>query len=220
MRLSRPFVAVYTNECKEYCEAAFFSAIQALTHPDYTIHIVDNSLGMDYTHRLNRLCPSAHTIEHIDIDREPRKTLFHRNVAFSLAHLRDQFLATDRDYFVIFESDVIPPANVLELLEEVYDQADIIGGLYYRGFHPDEAFDPQDLRLVPVTHVLSGCALYQRAVIRKVPFRWDAEELSGFPDAFMSRDAVGAGFRLANYHKIKCRHLHAANGGRGLDRLR
>ena len=216
--MAKAFIAVYTNQCKQYCDDKFFPAIQNLSYPDKEIHVVDNSLGLDYIGRLSRLCPGA-MIEHIEVNREPKLNLFQRNVFHSVDRLRTLFLASGGEYFIVVESDVLPPMNLVELFEEVIDQADIIGGIYYTGFHTADAFKPDNLQLETVKHVLSGCTLYKREVIEKIPFRWDPELLAAFPDAFMSFDAAKAGYRLANYNKIKCQHLHAPNGYRGLELL-
>lgn len=218
----KPFVAVYTNECKAYCDQQFIASLKALDPAPHAIRVVDNSRNFAYHQRLLSLCPmgTMWSIDHITVLKEPFRTLFHRNVAYSLAALRTDFLESDADCFITIESDVFAPPNLLALFAEVFDQADIIGGIYYRGFHTQEAFDPGEVRLEPVHHVLSGCTLYKRAVLEKLAFRWDADVLGAFPDAFMSHDATEAGFRLANYNKIKCLHMHAPNGGRGWDLLR
>jgi hypothetical protein len=214
--VSKAFVAVYTNKCKQYCDQKFFSEIQQLSYPDYSINVADNSSDPTYIDRLKLLCPKA-SVEHIVVEREPKETLFLRNVCLSANRLRDLFLASNSEYFIIFESDVIPPKNVIEMFEEVINDADIIGGIYYKGFHSENEFNSNNLQYV--SHVLSGCTLYKRTVLQKIPFRWSEEEKGKFPDAFISFDAYDKGFRLANYCKIKCQHLHDSKGSRGLHLL-
>jgi hypothetical protein len=143
---------------------------------------------------------------------------FLNNVTVSVNFLRDIFLKKNYDNFITLESDVIPPKGWLDMFEEVYDKADIIGGVYYLGFHPEKDFTED--RLYYTGHVLSGCTLYRKRVIEQIPFRWDERDLNAFPDAWMSHDAYRKGFRLANYTKIKCNHLSKTDGSRGLENIK
>lgn len=218
------FIAVYTNECKNYCDKAFFSEIVKLKG-EKRIMVVDNTAGTEeYTKDVRSLIPSWYggevTVEHLDVEEEPRNTRFLRNVTESVNSLRSRFLAGTDENFVVIESDVIPPKNLLRLFDEVEGQADIIGGIYYRGFHSEEEWDPGNESLLPAHHILSGCTLYTREVIGAIPFRWSMENPGAFPDAWISHDASLKGFRLANYCKIKCNHLSMPNGSRGQDKIR
>ncbi|WP_315817964.1 hypothetical protein [Paraflavitalea speifideaquila] len=121
-------------------------------------------------------------------------------------------------YFLIIESDVIPPQSLLQQFECATSELDLteagwgmVGAIYYQGFH-NYAFDTHDTFLERTNHCLSGCTVYKRELIRKYPFRYDPENLGPFPDAFMSYDA-GHDFALWNDHRIICDHLHI-NGAR------
>lgn len=199
------FLAVYTHECKGYCDEAFFNNILAAKQ-DAELHVVDNSLGLSYTERLKTLVGDQGIVEHLSVSRNDIRTLFQRNVAESANHLRKQFLDSNCKYFVIIESDVLPPTDFLDSFKEVLTRADILGGLYYTGFHPKVQWDTP-AQIFQVEHVLSGCTLYKRELIEKIPFRWAPDCLGAFPDALISHDARQAGFMLANYSKIKCRHI-------------
>jgi hypothetical protein len=218
--MAKAFVAVYTNECKQYCDDTFFARIQDLSYADKVIHVVDNSLGYHYVERLESLCPKVDSLEHIDVAREPKESLFNRNVFCSVSKLREKFLDTDGKYFITVESDVIVPQNLIELFEEIVQQADIIGGIYYVGFHDNGAFRKDNVAVEQVDRTLSGCTLYKRSVVEKIPFRWDPNNIADFPDTFMSHDARAAGLKLVNYNKIKCQHLSNERGTRGWEALR
>lgn len=205
------FIAIYTHECKSYCDEQFFNNLFQSNLDKAIIRIIDNSNNLNYTEKLKSICNKFsnidYNIEHIDVSRNDLTTLFLRNVADSVNYLRDKFLKTDCKYFVILESDLLPPTEWLSYFLEVIDKADLIGGVYYFGVHREELFrDPTILEFVH--HVLSGCTLYKREVIEKLPFRWSTENLNAFPDAWMSADSTKEGFKLANYSKIKCDHLH------------
>ncbi len=220
------FIAVYTNECKKYCEKEFFGRLKEITDgTGAEISIVDNSIDEAYYEHLCELVGSLKfnvpvRIEHIDVDRADRETLFQRNVTESLTVLREQFLASDKIYFVTLETDIYPKdVNLFDNFLEVIEKADIIGGVYYLGFHKPEAFDPTIKDLHPTHHVLSGCMLYKRKVIKKFPFRWSIENLGAVPDAWMSVDA-GKKYKLADYYKIKCKHMVNTRGTRGQEELK
>lgn len=203
---SNVFIAVYTNECKNYCDKQFFNNLIESNLKKAQFEVADNSLGMNYSLNLQNILGDKAKLHHISVDRNDKKTLFHRNVTESVMYLRSQFLASKCDYFVILESDIIVPHNFLELFNEVISEADIIGGLYYQGFHTKEMWESNEL--IPTLHVLSGCTLYKRALIEKIPFRWSKDCLGAFPDALISYDANQTGeYKLANYCKIKCVHL-------------
>jgi len=219
MNYSDFFIAIYTHECKSYCDKQFFEHLFNTDLREATVNIVDNSIGMNYFNNLNLLIdgikPKGHTfINHIDVDRNNPHTQFLRNVCESVNYLRDIFLKTKCLYFVILESDVLPPERWLHFFIETLSFADIIGGIYYAGWHGQDMFDaPGIIRMV--THALSGCTLYKREVIEKIPFRCDLSNPAAFPDAFMSMDALNAGYKLVDYSSINCQHIFKGGMDRG-----
>lgn len=207
---SNYFIAVYTNECKDYCDEKFFKRLGEIKQdPPY---IIDNSTSLEYIDRLKKLAPWGH-VKHINVPQEPVISRFQRNVTTSVNYLRDLFLETDKPYFLIIESDVLPPIGLLSIFNKAVanlrnENWGILGGLYYDGFHD------YNLRLLNKTHhVLSGCTLYKREVIEKYPFRYDETNLGAFPDALISHDA-GKEYSLWNDHDIQCQHLHTKHGTR------
>lgn len=209
-----PFIVTYTNRCKDYCDTEFLDNLHKLSkgHP---VMIVDNTSDDEsYANRIRTLTKiySNFSVHHIIVPREPIATLFHRNVTESVNLCRDHFLRSDCDSMLIVESDVIPPVNLLDtfkkdIREERYllnnDHVwGIIGGLYYQGFHD------YNLRGLNRTHhVLSGCSLYNRELIKKYPFRYDPSNLGPFPDAIICFDS-GNDYSFWNDHDIICEHLN------------
>jgi len=198
------FVCTYTHKVKSYIDKMYFNRILHMDG-EYDFYCVDNTPGLSYMSRLEKF--EIPNLYHIDVPREPHRTNFLRNVTRSANFLRDKFLETDHEYFVIVESDVIPPRNVLELFHEAISMAKdwaVIGGLYYLGFHN---FMGHGLR--ETHHVLSGCTVYSRDIIEIFPFRYDAKKnIGAFPDAWMSHDIKkNTGKKLYNYHKIICKHF-------------
>jgi len=219
------FIAVYTNACKQYCDQEFFEALQRATqHGNCQVHIVDNSNGLVYLNRiksivqtLNFNCPVE--FYHVEVLRDDERTLFLRNVTDSLALLQKVFLKSECKYFLTWETDVIPEAdNIMELFERNLNKVDILGGLYYRGFHSADLWGGPD-RIEITHHVLSGLSVYRKEVLRKNKFRWSRDNLDAFPDAWMSMDA-GKDFILANYTGIKCKHIESDDGYRGHNNIK
>ena len=215
------FIAVYTNKCKEYCDVDFFGNLFNSNIGDTQVSVVDNSKDLTYTKRLKNICGERAEVDRIDIKEERMNIRFLKNVTESALLLREKFLEGKWKYFVILESDVLPQdSDWLVYFNDVVDQADVIGGLYYKGFHGLDLWEGSP-RLVETHHVLSGCALYKREVIEKIPFRWSEENLGAFPDAWCSFDSKrnGNNFKLANYTKIICDHLESSPGDRGHGRI-
>jgi len=136
------FIAVYTHECKSCCDNKFFNR---LTMIGGDVHVVDNSDDTWYYDRLRKMVGFA-SVEHLDVEADDHGFL--RRVTESVKRLQEKFLETDKGAFVILESDVLAPRNLLSLFEEVRGKADIIGGIYYRGFHNDKWFVPGYEKLV------------------------------------------------------------------------
>jgi len=213
------FIAVYTHQCKAYCDEEFFNNLFASDIGAASVNIIDNSLDTDYFHDLYGRYNMRAYVDHVVVSRGDSKTQFLRNVEASLYGLRRMFLDGDYDYFVTLESDVKPRDKMwLHYFIEVIDQADIVGGLYYEGFHsPDMWQGPP--RVIPTHHALSGCTIYNRAVLERFAFRTVTEKPGIFPDAWMCLDARESGFKIANYTKIQCDHLIDNIGGRGLHNI-
>ncbi len=203
------FIAVHTYADKSYCDARFFNRLVMISDE---AHVVDSSCEDWYFDRLNRVAWFA------DVERLVCNDNYLECITRCFNWLREKFLKTNKNAFVMLESDVLVPRHLLSLFEEVRGRADIIGGIYYRGFHEDRWFSPVYKRLVRVGHVLPGCALYERKVLEQFGFRYDIErDENALPDAWISKDAGEAGFKLANYTKIKCDRMEAdyvnSNGG-------
>lgn len=201
------FVAVYTNEVKDYAAKEFFAKFNQFSKG----MVIDNSTNKDYIKILKTHVQNLPVV-HLDIPYEPKKTLFLRNVCESVSFLRNQFLNSGCSYFLILESDVIITDNFLEKLEESITKLPsnwgALGCLYYQGFH-----DYTKSGIQQGAHILSGATVYKREAIEKYPFRWSEENLAAFPDAWWSYDA-GKEYSLWNNHDIRLPHLHNKNGTR------
>lgn len=222
--LNRYFIAVYTNQVKDYCDEVFFSNLYKVSRGE-PVYVIDNTSGDGYTRKLNNMFAqngySNFTTHHLDVPEHPRESLFQRNVCSSVNYLRNIFLdKTELPYFLIVESDIYSPPDLLDKFEssiaslnQVQPGWGIVGGLYYQGFH-DYNLNVTNTTLQRTAHCLSGCTVYKRELITKYPFRYDPSDLRNFPDALISFDSSKE-YTLWNEHRIKCDHLHnPANGAR------
>lgn len=200
------FLAIYTNAVKSYCDEAFFKNLSLIVTPYTLVNIVDNSKDANYALRLQSLCDKYNIkaqIHHIEVD--DGDYFFQRSVLLSVNYLRDLFLETECEHFVIIESDVIPPKNVIRrLTDSIKCNPDFgaIGGVYYKGIHrfTSEALVEEDC-------VFSGCTIYQRELIEDRPFRWDINVEGCFPDSCMKYDAIEDGWRVGNIRNLQCLHI-------------
>jgi hypothetical protein len=211
------FICSYTNAIKSYCDKRFIDNLHGLSMNN-PVFIVDNTLDNGvYLNKLRTLTQrySSFSVVNHFVNAEPKISQFQRNVVESVNVCRDKFLQSDCDHMLIVESDVIPPANLLAMFHDdainlSKENWGIIGAKYYKGFHN---FSLQGVQ--KINHVLSGCTLYNKELIKKVKFRYLEKQLSAFPDAFMSLDASGCGYTLWNDYRISCDHLEAYPGDRG-----
>jgi hypothetical protein len=216
------FIAIYTNAVKAYCDEAFFGNVYSLSNGT-PVYVIDNSPTESYCQRLQSMFLNHgynnFTVYRVEVPLHPAESRFQRNVYESVNCLRELFLGnTDLPYFLILESDVISPADLLARFDRAIASLNehdpswgIVGGLYYQGFH-NYQFDLRQATKERTQHCLSGCTVYKRELIQKYPFRYDPGNLGPFPDAWICYDA-GKEFSLWNDHEILCEHLHnPANG--------
>lgn len=203
---SKVFLAVYTHKCKSYCDAQFFSNLKRISAGVARICIVDNTEDLSYIHRLEGLCSQYEIkaeIYHLEIPNGEYR--FQRAVLESVNYLRGLFIDSDEDFFVIVESDVMPPFNAIRRLVDVANfnpDYGIIGAVCYHGVHE---FDSRGL--VEEDCVFSGCSLYQRDLIENIAFSWDVKLSGCFPDSCMKYDAINAGWKVGNIHNVQCQHI-------------
>lgn len=222
--INRYFIAVYTNQVKDYCDEVFFSNLYKVSRGE-PVFVIDNTNGDGYYRKLKNMFAqngyNNFNVQHLDVPENPRESLFQRNVCTSVNHLRDIFLnQTELPYFLIVESDIYSPPDLLDKFETCIGtlnskqpQWGMVGGLYYHGFH-DYNFNSTATTLERTGHCLSGCTVYKRELVARYPFRYDPSNLKNFPDAHISFDSSKE-YTLWNEHRIKCDHLHnPSNGGR------
>jgi hypothetical protein len=204
----------YTYSGMQYCDERFIQFLDSLQYPKLDKLVLENSPGTSYFGRLQGLSRGTDVaVERVNPELISGESRFHAVVAGSANILRDTFLAGSYDVMVILEADVFPQTDFLNKYLDVYGLADLIGGVYYHGYHHHTWFAPDHSELVPAPHptyprtILSGCTFHSRPLLQRVPFRYNPDALAAFPDAWMCHDAVENGFRCADYTAIKCTHV-------------
>lgn len=229
------FIAIYTHECKTYCDYKFFNHLFNTYDLDKTlIHIVDNTEdGGVYADRLRKIVGTRAEVSRISVTKEEKTllswlaeaykfnddlkkhALFKLNLVKSLNKLRGQFLKTDCPFFITLESDIIPPLNWLQKIITAVTTTDytIIGGIYFEGIHPIHIKEEKFIHYEPphirgrLEHVFSGCTLYKRELLEQCDFKWNPK-YRAYSDYYICEDAWKLGFKIADYTGIICEHLN------------
>ena len=86
------FIAVYTNEVKDYCDIPFFENLFLITR-DAPVQVADNTVGTMYHDKLEKHFLDRgydnFRIDHLNVDEYPKQSQFQRNVCESVNFLRD-----------------------------------------------------------------------------------------------------------------------------------
>jgi hypothetical protein len=117
-------VACPNHEIKEYAFQRWIDNVKGLTYPNYDIFVSDNSPNDDFMNRWKDQVP----IERIDTTN--MNHLMVKRLNYSYEAIRQKFLASNYDYLMVIESDVIPPSNIIELLLQRGQDGDWISHAY------------------------------------------------------------------------------------------
>lgn len=112
-------VACPTFDGKEYCFQKWVDMVKSLTYPNYEILAVDNSKTEDFYNKYRDQIP----MKHMTFGPEEKDDGMYR-VCRSMAEIQRHFLSGDFTHWMNIEADVIPPANVIEILMKYGQDAD------------------------------------------------------------------------------------------------
>jgi len=229
------FIAIYTHECKKYCDYKFFDNLFKTYDLDKAIiSIIDNTEdGGAYANRLREIVGNKAEVSRVVATKEEKTllswlseaykfnddlkkhALFKLNLVKSLNMLRDLFLQTDCPLFITLESDLIPTLNWLNKMITAATTTDyaVIGGIYFEGIHPLHIKEERFIHYEPphlqgrLKHVFSGCTLYKRELIEQCAFKWNPKARA-YSDYYICVDAWDLGFKIADYTGVICEHLN------------
>lgn len=214
-----------TGELKDYAFDRFMENVSQFTYQNADFHIVDNSESRDYLERIKR--DYGHMVTCERVSPQQYKSFKHA-LAKSHDRLREKALQGGYDYLFHLESDIFPPADVIERL--LSHKKPIVGGLYHIehgaesklmiqkvenfGNKHRETYnlDLTDLSfadgsLKPVFSCGLGCAMIDVRVFEKLKdgFRFEGDG-SVHPDSIFYGDVHHAGIRVYADTSIYCEH--------------
>lgn len=192
-RIPRVLVGIVTYEGKDYVWDKFFHSMKAIDYPNVDFLVVDNSESKSYSFKLKKRTARLKNWEIVHVKRGMTSR---ESQAKSLNIIRERVLTGGYDYFMSVESDLLPPADIIERL--MLHRVPIVGCIYTIGFtysdkqpprfclfskrkNPDGTWGTENLSpevgygyfgngLVKVHGCGLGCTLIHRSVLEKVRF--------------------------------------------------
>lgn len=136
-------VSCPTSSVKEYCMPEWLANVQNFTYPNYDVFMCDNSSDYQFYSRWKNV---------IDMERiDPKRhKSFQACLAASHERCRLRAISGNYDYLLHLESDVFPPANVIERLMDA--GKGIVGGVYHIELGEKSNLMLQDVERLP--HVM------------------------------------------------------------------
>lgn len=208
-----------TSFHKEYCLKEYAECVKKISYPNHDVLLVDNSPDDSYVGKIKKL--SLPVIKGPYFEGALDRIVASRNI------LRKKVLDEGYDYLFSLEQDVIPPADVLEML--LKHGKKLVTCIYFahnvmpdgsRGLIPlaYKLVDRKTLSMAPLNpididsgklmEVVSaglGCLFIHRDVLEKVKFRHEGGP--AFDDRFFFIDCFNNGVKAYTDTSIKCKHL-------------
>jgi len=200
------FIGTPVHARKDYCMGQFMQTVNAINYPEFQHCVVDNSPAVSYMNDIKTLYGTPkREFFHVETSDESLKgDSSHKRLVASYTIMRDRFLATDCEFFMTLECDVMIPSDGLTKLVEA--DKDMIQGFYYVGFFGEE---DNGTGLMKFGHNkgLNGVSLFKRNVLEKIAFRYDPNILAAHQDAFFFTDACAMGFESWYHRDVRCPHV-------------
>jgi hypothetical protein len=210
--MKKILIASPTADVKDYCFDKWMENVSKFTYENCELFICDNSSQRDYYVSLKNKYkdfPIKFNIGRVNPSQYDKFNLTFKSIlAKSHDRCRQYALENDFDYLLHLETDIFPPADVIERLLDAKQK--IVGAMYHievgersslmvqqrEDFGNDlrETYnlDEFDLNFVDgeVKRVFScglGCVLIHRSILKKVVFRYE-EGSPVHPDSFYYAD--------------------------------
>lgn len=145
MKFPKVLIFSPTYEGKEYCREKFVEHVNNISYPNKEFIMIDNSEGMDYFNKLKA--------DGVPVHKVSRNDDLWETLAASQNYARNYAINNDFDYVLSLESDVFPPADIIQKLMRRFKP--IVGGWYMLGgFHrlDDNKYIPE----VPCVFLTEG----------------------------------------------------------------
>jgi GT2 family glycosyltransferase len=211
------------HDSKNYCFDQWADNVNHFTYSNYDVHLVDNSTSIDNTQLIESKGFKASYLK------PNEKGVFH---TMRDAHniCRELVLDGGYDFMLHLETDVIPPADIIERL--MMHEKLIAGASYDINFgskrqamvQTDEPFGSHirfrqvemieedepafyDGSLKEVYHIGIGCILIHKNVLERVQFEYQ-DGMDMHPDTFFAVRCHDEGFPIHCDTSIYCDHLN------------
>lgn len=158
-------VACPNHEVKEYAFGAWIDRVREFTYPNVDVLVVDNSPDLEFMDRWRDKVPTRH----VDLPADAGTVL---RINTAMEEIRRHFLAGDYRWWFNVESDVIPPADMIERMLEWGRDADWISHSY-----PVRGFDRDNLQQG------IGCSMLSRRLVEQFSFADAADHMT--PDGWL-----------------------------------
>mgnify|MGYP005992432877 CR=1 FL=1 len=223
-KLPKILIAAPQHESKKYCWKEWSERVKNLTYPNYNVFLAENSPSDDFYKEIKSVGFKAKRVGAEYVGVLKRTTAAHEAC-------RIHALENDYDYMLHLETDVIPPLDVIERL--LYHKLKVVSAVYdifhgksrkamiqlnepldrafgaYRtvGFveHEEPLFF--DGTLKQVYHAGIGCALIEKSVMQKIPFRCDERHVF-HADTWFANDCFQRDIPIFADTSLMCKHLN------------
>ncbi|MFA4886728.1 MAG: glycosyltransferase [Candidatus Nanoarchaeia archaeon] len=220
--MKKVLVGCTIADIKAYCLQEYLEGLKKLDYKRFDILLADNSKTDDFCKQINELGITCVKTEHTES--------IAQNIVIGMNYLRDYVLKNDYDYLFCLQSDVIPPANIIQLLLEA--NKDIVTGVASHLLVKDgEAKEiallgiedkehpgnytylnykstKQYKGLLSVDFCAMTCILLSRKALEQITFRYETKDGQVIPeDMCFCKDAKKLGFEITAQLEAQCQHL-------------
>lgn len=185
--MDKVLIGSSTHHSKHYSLDQWLDAVRASTYPIAQIEIVDNSQEPTHARQIQQaVCQRAFTmpvhVTHLRIDQNA-----HRRIALSMEHIRKTLLASECDWWLNIEADIIaPPSAVETILEYAYHYDTLVTGelratsfIHNAGSYADWLAAPYKVREGDnLVFSCFGCTLFSKRMMQECSFADAPETIS------------------------------------------
>jgi hypothetical protein len=241
MTFPKVLVCAPTAKAKNYCFKDWLDNSLYFKYPNYYIRVFDNTQdGGKNANYLNSIYQNLYGGDKFKAyhSKTDKINSVIERMAFSHNLCKKEAILGGYDYILHLETDIFPPADVIENL--MYYKRQVIGALYDRdegryrtlmaqkhilaspyniqsvNFVSGDEIPFMDGTVKAVSSVGLGCVLIEKSVFKKINFRFVKGE-QNHPDSYFCEDCFRNNIKIFADTSILCRHDNTAWGIYGID---
>lgn len=207
------------SDTKNYCIEDYIARVKSLTYKNYDVFVADNSISRK---NYKLLAKEGFNTVHI----KPKNHPVQKFMADSHDEIRKYALRNNYDYLLHLESDIIPPADVIERL--MIHDLPIVSAMYMINFGEESHLMAQEMEnfggiretvnykngsdllladgnLKKVFHCGLGCVLIHKNILNLFEFRYEKGK-NLHPDGFFAFDTDALGIQKYIDTSVLCEH--------------